>query len=129
LKEWIEQQFAEHKVEPNSSIGKALTYLLNHWAGLSRFLTVEGAPLDNNVVERALRLVVLHRKNALFYKTEHGAAVGDILMSLIETCRMNSVSAWDYLVALVCNAGAVRCKPQEWLPWNYQESGRKARAA
>lgn len=129
LREWIEQQFRECRVEPNSSLGKALTYLTNHWTGLSRFLTVAGAPLDNNVVERALRMVVLHRKNALFYKTEHGAAVGDILMSLIETCRMNSVSAWDYLVALVCNVGAVRCRPQEWLPWNYQESGRKARAA
>lgn len=129
LREWIEQQFAEHKVEPNSRLGKALTYLTNHWAGLSRFLTVASAPLDNNVVERALRLAVLHRKNALFYKTEHGAAVGDILMSLIETCRMNSVSAWDYLLALVCNAGAARCKPQEWLPCNYQQSARKTRAA
>jgi hypothetical protein len=129
LREWIEQQFGERRVEPNSSLGKALTYLTNHWSGLTKFLTVEGAPLDNNVVERALRLVVLHRKNALFYRTEHGAAVGDILMSLIETCRLESVSGWDYLLTMVRNARAVRLRPQEWLPWNYTERANKGRAA
>ena len=59
------------------------------------------------------------RKNALFYKTEHGAAIGDILLSVIETCRLNQVNAWDYLVCVVRQARAVRRDPALWLPWNY----------
>jgi hypothetical protein len=64
-----------------------------------------------------LKRVVLHRKNALFFRTEHGAAVGDILMSVIETCRANGVPAWEYLVKIVRNRRAVREDPARWLPW------------
>jgi hypothetical protein len=85
LKEWIEQQFRDHLVEPNSSLGKALQYWRNHWPELTTFLREAGAPLDNNEAEQALKRVVLSRKNALFYKTEHGASVGDRLASLIES--------------------------------------------
>lgn len=93
--------------------------MLKHWEGLTRVLSVAGAPLDNNVVERALKLVVLHRKNALFFRTEHGAAIGDLIFSLVETCRLNGTSVWDYLVCLVRHARAVRRDPSQWLPWNY----------
>ncbi len=93
LREWIAEQVDERHVEPNSSLGRALAYLSKHWDGLTTFLTVEGAPLDNNLCERALKLAVLQRKNALFYKTERGAATGDILMSVIETCRLNEVNS------------------------------------
>ncbi len=54
------------------------------------------------------------------YRTEHGAAIGDLLMSLIGTCRMNNVSEWSYLLALVEHAREVRREPSRWLPWNYQ---------
>jgi len=84
LREWIEKQFADKHVEPNSSLGQALRYVLKHWDGLTKFLSVAGAPLDNNLAERVLKRFVLMRKNSLFYKTEHGAAIGDILLSLIE---------------------------------------------
>lgn len=130
LREWIEKQFKERGVEPNSGLGKALKYLQKHWEGLTRFLSVEGAPLDNNLCERALRLAVLNRKNSLFYRTENGAAIGDLLMSLIETCRLNGVSSWDYLLALSRHARQVRKNPAHWLPWNYlAEMGRDQRAA
>jgi hypothetical protein len=95
LKEWIEKQFGEHLVEPNSNLGKALQYWRNHWEELTTFLSVAGTPLDNNPAERSLKPVVLLRKNSLFCKTEHGTSVGDILASLIETCRLNGVNAWD----------------------------------
>jgi len=49
LHDWLEAQFAERKVEPNSSLGKAMTYLLRHWKGLTLFLRQAGAPLDNNL--------------------------------------------------------------------------------
>ncbi|MBA2732975.1 MAG: IS66 family transposase [Acidobacteria bacterium] len=117
LRVWIDEQFSERLVEPNSSLGKALTYMRKHWGGLTKFLTVEGAPLDNNLCERALRLAVLNRKNALFYKTERGAAVGDVLMSVIKSCALNHVNVWEYLLAVVKNARSVERDPTAWLPW------------
>ncbi|MBA3441075.1 MAG: transposase [Pyrinomonadaceae bacterium] len=129
LRAWISKQIEERRVEPNSSLGRAFTYMLKHWEGLTRVLAVAGAPLDNNVVERALKIVVLHRKNALFFRTEHGAAIGDLLFSLIGTCHLNGVSAWDYLVSLVRHARAVRGDPSRWLPWNYVTEQVKKRAA
>ena len=76
LHQWLEAQFALKQVEPNSGLGKAITYLLRHWKGLTAFLREAGAPLDNNICERALKRAVLHRKNALFYRTLHGAEAG-----------------------------------------------------
>lgn len=119
LREWIEKQFRERQIEPNSVLGQALRYLLRHWEGLTRFLSVAGAPLDNNLAERVLKRFVLMRKNSLFYKTEHGAAIGDILLSLIETCRLNRSDAWQYLVWLVRHKSLARSSPEKCLPWNY----------
>jgi transposase len=117
LQRWISEQFAQRLAEPNSVLGKALAYLQRHWEGLTQFLRYRHAPLDTNAVERVLKRVVLHRKNALFFRTEHGAAVGDILMSVIETCRANGIRAWEYLVKVVRNRRAVREDPARWLPW------------
>jgi len=111
LREWIEQQLAEHQVEPNSPLGQAMRYWLRHWSGLTRFLSVAGTPLDNNYVERILKRAVLHRKNALFFKTEHGAAISDALMSLIESCGLNGANAFEYLVTLIRHAKEVRARP------------------
>src|SRR5215471_11918472 len=133
LREWIEEEFAERRTEPNSSLGQAFRYVLKHWEGLTRFLTVAGVPLDNNPAERALKRAVLLRKNALFYKNEHGAMVGEILLSLIETCRLNGVSAWKYLLGLMSERSAARANPDAYLPWNYArgepEEKAEARAA
>jgi hypothetical protein len=129
LGEWIAQQFDECLVEPNSSLGKALSYMRKHWAGLTKFLVVAGAPLDNNVCERALKLAVLNRKNSLFYKTERGAETGDVLMSVIQTCAVNHINVWEYLVALVKNERAVGRDPTKWLPWNYVSPAVRQQAA
>lgn len=119
LRRWMEEQWAQRRVEPNSALGKAFRYFQRHWEGLTTFLRDGRAPLDSNAVERSLKRVVLHRKNALFFRTEHGAAVGDMLMSVIETCRVNGLGAADYLTRIVRNAVAVRQQPERWLPWNY----------
>ena len=71
-------------------------------------------------VERALKKVVLHRKNSLFYRTAKGALVGDIYMSLIQTCQMNKIDPFDYLTKVQLNAAAAKEKPAEWLPWTYR---------
>jgi transposase len=120
LKEWLDAQFGEKKVEPNSRLGRAISYLLDRWEPLGRFLEVPGAPLDNNIVERALKLAILHRKNALYYRTARGAQVGDLFMSLIQTTRLAGESPFEYLTALQRHAAAVRERPGDWMPWNYR---------
>jgi len=122
LHRWLEAQFAERKTEPNSGLGKAITYLLRHWRPLTLFLRQAGAPLDNNIVERALKRVVLHRKNALFYRTLNGAQVGDLFMSLIHTCQLCGTNSFDYLIELQRHAQELAANPAEWMPWNYGET-------
>ena len=122
LHEWMEAQLAEHKTEPNSGLGKAISYLLNHWLKLTLFLSQAGAPLDNNIVERALKKAILNRKNALFYKTLNGAGVGDLFMSLIHTCELNGANPFDYLTELLRHAEELKHRPSEWMPWNYRET-------
>ena len=122
LHSWIGAQFAERKVEPNSGLGKAISYLLNHWQKLTLFLREPGAPLDNNLVERALKKSILHRKNSLFYKNRNGAQMGDLFMSLIHTCELNHVNPFDYLTELQRHAVELKQTPSDWMPWNYRET-------
>ncbi|KPA15567.1 transposase IS66 [Candidatus Magnetomorum sp. HK-1] len=119
---WLNQQIDENLVEPNSSLGKAIKYVLNHWEKLTRFLHVEGVPIDNNICERAIKTVLCHRKNSLFYKNEHGAYIGDMFMSLIHTCTLNDVNAFEYLTELQKNSSKIFKNPSQWLPWNYKEA-------
>jgi len=122
LHNWLEAQFRERKVKPNSSLGKAIQYLLRHWQPLTLFLRQAGAPLDNNLCERALKRAVLHRKNALFYRTLKGAQVGDLFMSLIHTCQLCGVNSFEYLTELQRHARELAAGPSEWMPWNYRET-------
>src|SRR5581483_7744745 len=108
--------------EPNSALGSAIRYMLRHWEPLTLFLRQAGAPLDNNVCERALKKAILHRKNALFYKTPNGARVGDLFMSLIYTCQLNEVNPFDYLTQLQLHAAELAASAERWLPWNYREA-------
>jgi transposase len=122
LHAWLGRQFDQRRVEPNSALGGAISYLLKHWEKLTLFLRVAGAPLDNNVCERALKKAILHRKNALFYKTRQGAHVGDVFMSLIYSCEFCGANPFDYLTELERHAGELSTSPQNWMPWNYRES-------
>jgi transposase len=122
LEVWLHQQIDEKKVEPNSNLGEAIGYMIDHWEPLTRFLKVAGAPLDNNICERALKRAILHRKNAMFYKTQHGAFVGDIYMSLIYTCTLSDANPVEYLTELERHAAQLAKDPGRWLPWTYKES-------
>jgi transposase len=122
LHEWLETQLSERKTEPNSGLGQAIRYLLRHWQPLTLFLRQAGAPLDNNLVERSLKRAVLHRKNALFYRTLNGAQVGDLFMSLIHTCQLCGVNSFDYLTELQRHVRELTANPAEWMPWNYRET-------
>ena len=117
---WIQSQFDHKFVEPNSSLGKAFKYMLKHWQALTLFLRKPGAPLDNNLCERILKRAILHRKNSLFYKTLAGAHVGDVFMSIIQTCQSCATNAFDYITALVKNSERVKAQPALWMPWNFK---------
>jgi len=120
LKTWLEEQTRQRLVEPNSSLGKAIAYLVDHWETLTRVVTVPGVPLDNNVAERALKLAIRQRKNSLFYASEHSAYIASILTSVIATCVQAGVNALEYLVAVQDHRPEVFANPGAWLPWNYQ---------
>ena len=122
LENWLAEQFAQRQVEPNSGLGQAIAYMRKHWQELTLFLRKASAPLDNNVCERALKKAILHRKNALFYKTAKGAQVGDTFMSLIHTCGLVGANPFDYLTALQQHATELSSKPHQWMPWNYRET-------
>jgi transposase len=119
LEQWMQRQFDERIIEPNSALGAAIIYMQKRWSDLTLFLRLAGAPLDNNTAERALKKAILHRKNSLFYRTIAGAHVGDVFMSLIHTSELNEVSAYEYLVAVLRNAAASASNPHAWMPWNY----------
>ena len=122
LHDWLTGQLVEKRAEPNSALGGAISYMLKHWDQLTLFLRQAGAPLDNNVCERALKKAILHRKNALFYKTRNGARVGDLFMSLIYTCQLNRTNPFDYLTQLQRHVDALANGPQLWMPWNYSDA-------
>lgn len=121
LRKWCLRQLKQRKVEPNSPLGEAIRYLLKHWQRLTQFLRLVGAPLTNDIVEHALKKAILHRKNSYFYKTLNGALVGDIMMSITQTCIKAKVNPYKYLIALQQNVKAVFAAPEKWLPWNYLE--------
>jgi transposase len=120
LKRWLDKQVEDRLVEPNGSLGKAIAYMQGHWETLTQFLSIPGAPLDNNLVERALKLFIRQRKNSLFYATEYSAYIASVLTSLIATCLHAGVNALEYLVALQEHRAEVFAEPSAWFPWTYQ---------
>jgi transposase len=120
LEAWMQRQLDEHLVEPHSGLGEAIRYMQRHWKKLTLFLRKPGAPLDNNVCERVLKKAILHRKNSYFYRTEHGAHVGDVFMSLIHTAELCGIEPFPYLVALLRHHEAMAQTPSAWMPWNYK---------
>jgi transposase len=120
LKQWMDEQMAEKRVEPNSSLGKAIDYFQTHYEGLTGYLRFVGAPLDNNLGEQVLRPVAIARKNSYGYKTSRGAKSGAIITSVIQTCRLNGINVWTYLVSVLRRSAEVRVRPEAFLPWNYK---------
>jgi transposase len=122
LQKWLDTQLDDRLVEPNSALGKAIAYMQSHWETLTRFLSVPGAPIDNNLAERALKLFIRQRKNSLFYKNTYSAYIASVLTSLIATCVYAGVNAVEYLVALQEHRSEVFADPAAWLPWAYARS-------
>jgi transposase len=119
LYQWFQAQFTQKIVEPNSDLGKAISYALNQWTGFTEFLRSENIPLDTNACERDVYFTILHRNNSLHYQTANGATVGDAFMGLAATCRAHNTNPLSYLSALLSFASDANNSPEKWLPWNY----------
>lgn len=119
LEAWLRDQIEGGKVEPNSGLGQAITYMRKHWTELTLFLREPGAPLDNNLCEATLKRAIMHRKNSLFYRSITGARTGDTFMSLIHSAELNGVEPFEYLVELLKHPEEVRQDPARWMPWSY----------
>ena len=119
LEAWLRGQIEGGKVEPNSGLGQAITYMRKHWTELTLFLREAGAPLDNNLCEATLKRAIMHRKNSLFYRSITGARTGDTFMSLIHSAELNGVEPFEYLIELLKHSEEVRQNPAQWLPWSY----------
>ena len=130
LEPWLRAELDDKRIEPNSGLGEAFRYLLKRWTKLTLFLRVPGAPLDNNVCERALKMAIRHRNNSLFYRTMRGAKVGDVYMTLIYTAQLHRENPFEYLVALLVHQADVAADPAAWLPWTFRATlARASRAA
>lgn len=121
IKDYCNNLLKRKEVEPNSSLGKAIAYLNNHWEGFTLFLRVPGVPLTNNETERLIKRSVLNRKNAYFFRNETGAKIADILMSVMETCVLNDVNPQNFLIAIQQHREDVLKNPLLWLPWVYEK--------
>lgn len=112
-----------HKVvEPNSRLGVAYKYFINHFDELCAFARFENAPVTNNLCERILKAAIRHRRNSLFFKNTLGALVADIFMSILITAHHNKVNPIQYLTDLLNYSEKVNLAPRDWLPWNYKNT-------
>ena len=122
IKLWGETHLSNETIEANSGLGKAITYFNKHYAGLSRFCTLEGCKLDNNRIEAMLKIIVRDRKNAMFKKTLAGASIGDVITSMIATASEAGINVFEYFTHLQQHKDEVKRTPEKFLPWNYLEN-------
>ena len=106
-------------VLPKSAFGKALSYAKNLKDNLSKYLDDPEAPIDNNATERALRGVVLGRKNHLGSKSRRGAKTTTLLYSLLESAKLCGIDPEQYLLHAVTEAVNGR---QPLLPHEYRDA-------
>jgi len=99
FKIWLERYLT--KTSEQSKIGKAIRYVLNHWAALTAYLQDGRIEIDNNAVENRIRPFAVGRKNWLFAGSPSGAKAGATLYSLLETCRANQVEPYAYFCAML----------------------------
>lgn len=121
LKSWIIEKIQKRKVEPNSSLGEAMGYIANQWPKLTMFLQYPGVPLDSNLVEQTIKLVIRYRNNSRVFKTQNGADVGDRLLSIISTAVAHDVNPVNYLEWCLINQTNLKKQPHQYTPWVYKK--------
>jgi transposase len=112
----------EKEFEPNGVAGKAIEYMLKRWTELTQFLRYAQVPLDTNLTERALKLIIQVRKTAMFYKTLKSARIASYIQTALYSAAQNDVNPYEYMHAVLKHKQAVIQNPAQWLPWNFQET-------
>jgi len=95
LRLFLQQE--QHRVVPQSKVGKAITYALNQWQELCRFVDDGRLPIDNNAVEREMKAIATGRKNWMFFGSERGGRAAAIIYSVIASARRHDLDVWQYL--------------------------------
>jgi len=118
FKAWLDENYLT--VLPQSSLGKAFFYTINHWDGLIRFLNDGRLEIDNNHTEREIKPAVIARKNFLFAKSVAGANALCIHMSLIRTALLHGLDPYKYYVAIMEKIPYCQTVEdyEKLLPWN-----------
>jgi transposase len=106
--------------EPNGVAGKAINYILKRWTELTQFLRYAHVPLDNNLVERALKLIIQLRKSAMFYKTLKSAKIASYVQTALYSSAQNDINPYEYMHTILQHKAHVTKNPKDWLPWNYE---------
>lgn len=82
---------------PQSALGRGISYLLDQWLGLERFLGDGRLEIDNNLCENAIRPTAIGKKNWLFMGAAEAGQRGAILYSIVESCRRRGIDPLAYL--------------------------------
>jgi transposase len=118
FKAWCDEMYTT--VLPQSPLGKAMSYCLNRWTGLTRFLDDGRLEIDNNLTEQEIKPLVIARKNFLFCSSVDGANALCMHFGLIRTAKAHKLDPYHYYVKLLKNIP--HCKTAEdyeqLLPWN-----------
>jgi hypothetical protein len=117
IKERCEVLLSAPDAEQHSNLAKACRYVIKHFEGLTQFCKSAGTPIDNNAIEEGLKTPIRTRKSSHFYKTQVGADVANVLMSVIATAYRNDGNPFEYLNEVQRNSAAIKADPAAWVPW------------
>lgn len=112
-------------------MGRAIRYTLRRWQQLTRFLDDGRIAMHNNSVERSFKNPILLRNAALFSASQKGERAWAVCFTLSETCRMNGLNFYRYLLWVMGEAARLRdgVDYRVLLPWNTPDTCRTAVAA
>ncbi len=104
----------------SSPLGKAIKYTLSQWPKLIRYIDDGHLSIDHNRAERAIKPLVIGRKNWLFSNTPNGADASAMLYSIVETAKANGLILYDYMVKCMKELAKAEPDIDALLPWNFK---------
>lgn len=108
--------------EPNGSTYKAAKYFIDRKGALTIVLRVPGAPLDTNFVEIVIKIIIIIRKNSLFFNNHFSACYAAEILSVLETANYAKINVFEYVEYILANKEDALKNPKKYLPWLYKKS-------
>jgi transposase len=116
---WLKK--TERMALPKTPIGLAVAYTLNHWKALRNYCRDGILNIDNNTAERAIKPLVIGRKNWLFAGSHEGAKRAAVLYSIIETCKLNGINPYFYIKDVLIKLPSTLMKDlKQLLPYHWK---------